>query len=103
MRERNPGLPQVVRGGTPENPLGTHAIYFNQMNGHDSLLRAHGTNDPTSIGRPESSGCFRMFNHHVADLYARTIIGLPVFAYEDMPITPGIGNYHDTSYGLRPS
>ncbi len=92
MRQRNPNLPAQVAGGTPENPLGTRAIYFNSMDGSDSLLRAHGTNDPSSIGQSASSGCFRMFNRHVEDLYDRVIVGRPVFAYENQSFTPGINS-----------
>lgn len=63
MRRKNPRLPAVVKPG-PSNPLGTRAIYL-----ADGLLRIHGTNDPSSIGRNASSGCFRMYREDVEHLY----------------------------------
>lgn len=63
MRKRNPGLPAVVPPG-PSNPLGIRAIYL-----AEGYLRIHGTNDPSSIGKAVSSGCFRMRNEDVAELY----------------------------------
>lgn len=59
-------LPRVVPGG-PENPLGARALYLGW-----SEYRIHGTNAPSSIGKAASSGCIRMFNGHVIDLYDRT-------------------------------
>lgn len=56
--------------GGPENPLGARAIYL-YANGQDTLYRIHGTNDPKSIGKAMSSGCIRMLNQDVADLYER--------------------------------
>jgi lipoprotein-anchoring transpeptidase ErfK/SrfK len=64
-----------VEGGSPDNPLGKRALYLDW-----SLLRIHGTNAPRSIGRAASSGCVRMFNEHVIDLYERVHIGAPVIA-----------------------
>lgn len=72
MRKRHPGLPGYVPGG-PENPLGARALYLG-----DTLYRIHGTNDPNSIGRAASSGCFRMHNEDVIDLYERVKIGTVV-------------------------
>lgn len=72
MRKRNPSLPQTVSGG-PDNPLGARALYLG-----DTLYRIHGTNDPNSIGRAASSGCFRMYNEDVIDLYNRVPIGTVV-------------------------
>jgi lipoprotein-anchoring transpeptidase ErfK/SrfK len=63
MKAKNRRLPDMVKGG-PKNPLGARAIYLS-----DSLLRIHGTNDPSSIGKAASSGCFRMYNEDVAQLY----------------------------------
>ena len=62
MRERKPELPERMLGGL-KNPLGAKAIYLGT-----TLYRIHGTNDPKSIGRAESSGCFRMLNAHVLHL-----------------------------------
>jgi lipoprotein-anchoring transpeptidase ErfK/SrfK len=63
--------------GGPENPLGARALYLHQ-NGQDTLYRIHGTNQPESIGRSVSSGCIRMLNEHVAELYNQVEIGTPV-------------------------
>ena len=72
MRRENPRLPRAVGPG-PSNPFGTHAIYLNQ-----GLLRIHGTNAPSSIGKAASSGCYRMYNDHVSELYQRVRTGTPV-------------------------
>jgi len=72
MRRKHPGLPGYVPGG-PENPLGARALYLG-----DTLYRIHGTNDPKSIGRAASSGCFRMRNEDVIDLYERVNVGTVV-------------------------
>lgn len=69
-------LPQVMAGG-PENPLGARALYLHQ-GGRDTLYRIHGTNDPSSIGRAMSSGCIRMLNSEVIELYENTPIGTKV-------------------------
>lgn len=63
MRRENPRLPAVVKPG-PSNPLGVAAIYL-----AEGLLRIHGTNQPSSIGKAASSGCFRMHNEDVTELY----------------------------------
>ena len=72
MRAGNPRLPGQVGPG-PSNPLGVRAIYLAQ-----GLLRIHGTNAPSSIGRAASSGCFRMRNEDVAELYEMVEAGAPV-------------------------
>jgi lipoprotein-anchoring transpeptidase ErfK/SrfK len=66
-RERKKGkiLPAVVKGG-PGNPLGARALYLGR-----SEYRIHGTNAPKSIGQAASSGCIRMLNEHVVDLYGQ--------------------------------
>lgn len=56
--------------GGPDNPLGARALYL-YANGEDTLYRIHGTNDPQSIGKALSSGCIRMLNQDVVDLYDR--------------------------------
>jgi lipoprotein-anchoring transpeptidase ErfK/SrfK len=65
-----------VRGG-PDNPLGARALYLWQGN-KDTLYRIHGTNEPDTIGRSVSSGCIRMLNQDVIDLYQRTPLGAKV-------------------------
>jgi lipoprotein-anchoring transpeptidase ErfK/SrfK len=65
-----------VRGG-PDNPLGARALYLWQGN-KDTLYRIHGTNEPETIGRSVSSGCIRMLNQDVIDLYQRTPLGAKV-------------------------
>ncbi len=69
MKNRNPNLPDVVKGGA-QNPLGARAIYLYD-GGRDTLYRIHGNNEPRSIGREASSGCIRMYNEDVIDLYSR--------------------------------
>ena len=66
------GLP-----GGPNNPLGERALYL-YRNGRDTLYRIHGTTQPSSIGRAVSSGCIRMLNEHVSDLYERVPVGARV-------------------------
>jgi len=63
--------------GGPENPLGARALYL-YANGEDTLYRIHGTNDPSSIGKALSSGCVRMLNQDIADLYLRVPVGSKV-------------------------
>lgn len=67
MRRRNPSLPVRVPGG-PQNPLGARALYL-YRDGRDTLYRIHGTNEPWSIGTAASSGCIRMLNEHVFELF----------------------------------
>jgi len=68
----NRRLPEVMEGG-PENPLGARALYIG-----NTLYRIHGTNNPRSIGRNVSSGCIRMVNDDVIDLYDRVKVGAKV-------------------------
>jgi lipoprotein-anchoring transpeptidase ErfK/SrfK len=63
--------------GGPENPLGARALYL-YANGADTLYRIHGTNDPASIGKAMSSGCIRMLNQDVAELFDRVQINTRV-------------------------
>ncbi|MBV9556447.1 MAG: L,D-transpeptidase [Pseudolabrys sp.] len=74
MRARQKGLPAMMKGGDPENPLGVRAMYLGS-----TLYRIHGSNDPDSIGEAESSGCFRMTNEDVKHLYERTPVGTTVY------------------------
>ena len=69
-------VPAVVRAG-PSNPLGVRALYL-RRGGRETLYRIHGTNAPRSIGRAVSSGCIRMRNADVIDLYGRVGVGTPV-------------------------
>jgi lipoprotein-anchoring transpeptidase ErfK/SrfK len=63
MRARHPELPTFMEGG-PKNPLGARAIYIG-----GTIYRIHGTNEPKSIGKSASSGCIRMLNDDVTELY----------------------------------
>jgi lipoprotein-anchoring transpeptidase ErfK/SrfK len=72
-----PDLPRYVEAGL-DNPLGARALYLHQ-NGADTLFRIHGTNEPWSIGEQVSSGCVRMLNEDVADLYERVPVGATVY------------------------
>jgi lipoprotein-anchoring transpeptidase ErfK/SrfK len=72
MLRRRPDLPVHMVGG-PANPLGARAIYLGS-----SLYRIHGSNEPETIGQAVSSGCFRMRNEDVIDLYNRVKVGTKV-------------------------
>jgi lipoprotein-anchoring transpeptidase ErfK/SrfK len=72
MLERQPYLPRFMAGG-PGNPLGARAMYLGA-----SVYRIHGTNDPSTIGHRVSSGCIRLTNDDVADLYSRVNLGTKV-------------------------
>jgi lipoprotein-anchoring transpeptidase ErfK/SrfK len=76
MLARDPSLPELVPPG-PYNPLGARAIYLFKGN-KDTLYRIHGTNDAPSIGGFVSSGCFRMTNADVLELYAKVRLGAKV-------------------------
>jgi lipoprotein-anchoring transpeptidase ErfK/SrfK len=85
MLERKPELLKEITAlrsgfgmpGGPRSPIGARALYLWQGN-KDTLYRIHGTNEPGSIGRSASSGCIRMINQDVIDLYRRTPIGTKV-------------------------
>jgi lipoprotein-anchoring transpeptidase ErfK/SrfK len=72
MIVRQPYLPRHMAGG-PGNPLGARAMYLG-----DTIYRIHGTNAPETIGTRVSSGCIRLTNQDVADLYARVTVGTKV-------------------------
>jgi lipoprotein-anchoring transpeptidase ErfK/SrfK len=72
MLERQPYLPRFMAGG-PGNPLGARAMYLS-----GSVYRIHGTNAPTTIGQRVSSGCIRLVNEDVEDLYSRVKLGAKV-------------------------
>ena len=79
MIDRDPRARPWINGqpGGPDNPLGARALYL-YANGVDTLYRIHGTNDPSSIGTAASSGCIRMLNEDIADLYDKVERGTPV-------------------------
>jgi lipoprotein-anchoring transpeptidase ErfK/SrfK len=72
MLRRRPDLPRYMAGG-PDNPLGARAMYLG-----GSLYRIHGSNEPETIGQAVSSGCIRMTNDDVVDLYDRVKVGTRV-------------------------
>jgi lipoprotein-anchoring transpeptidase ErfK/SrfK len=77
MIARQPYLPRFVAGG-PHNPLGARALYIG-----GTIYRIHGTNVPSSIGQRVSSGCIRMLNEDVIDLYERAKVGSKVVVLPD--------------------
>ena len=72
MLKRRPDLPRHMKGGV-DNPLGARAMYLGS-----SLYRIHGSNEPDTIGEAVSSGCIRMTNDDVIDLFKHTKVGTPV-------------------------
>ena len=72
MLQRRPDLPRYMAGG-PDNPLGARAMYLG-----NTLYRIHGSNEPWTIGTNVSSGCIRMRNEDVIDLYGRVNVGTRV-------------------------
>ena len=72
MLRRRPDLPRHMNGGI-DNPLGARAMYLGS-----TLYRIHGSNEPETIGQAVSSGCFRMTNEDVTDLYNRVSVGTTV-------------------------
>lgn len=72
MRKRVPGLPAYMPGG-PDNPLGARALYIGS-----TLYRLHGTSEPWTIGQAVSSGCIRLTNEDITDLYNRVRVGARV-------------------------
>ncbi len=76
MLARRPDLPRHMNGGI-DNPLGARAMYLGS-----TLYRIHGSNEPETIGQAVSSGCFRMTNEDVIDLYSRVSIGAKVIVLQ---------------------
>ena len=76
MLRRRPDLPSHMAGGI-DNPLGARALYLGS-----SLYRIHGSNEPETIGQAVSSGCFRMTNEDVIDLYGRVGVGATVIVQQ---------------------
>jgi lipoprotein-anchoring transpeptidase ErfK/SrfK len=91
MIERQPYLPRFMAGG-PQNPLGARAMYLS-----GTVYRIHGTNAPSTIGKHVSSGCIRMLNDDVTDLYARVHIGTKVVV---LPMTTP--RSHEIVGGIQP-
>ncbi len=77
MIERQPYLPRFMAGG-PGNPLGARAMYLGK-----TVYRIHGTNAPETIGHAVSSGCFRLVNDDVVDLYDRVPLGTRVIVRQN--------------------
>ena len=86
MIERQPYLPRVVAGG-PGNPLGARAMYLG-----DTVYRIHGTNAPETIGTRVSSGCIRLTNDDVTDLYSRVNVGTKVIVLPMAQRRADLGN-----------
>src|SRR5215471_187483 len=76
MIARQPYLPRFMAGG-PGNPLGARALYLG-----NTIYRIHGTNQPQTIGQSVSSGCFRLVNSDVIDLYDRIPVGTKVIVHQ---------------------
>ena len=77
MIERQPYLPRFMAGG-PGNPMGARALYLGS-----TVYRIHGTNAPETIGHAVSSGCFRLVNDEIADLYERVPVGTKVIVQQN--------------------
>jgi lipoprotein-anchoring transpeptidase ErfK/SrfK len=77
MIERQPYLPRFMAGG-PGNPMGARALYLGE-----TVYRIHGTNQPKTIGHAVSSGCFRMVNGDISDLYERVPVGTKVVVRQE--------------------
>jgi lipoprotein-anchoring transpeptidase ErfK/SrfK len=97
MRQREPGLPITVSGGLI-NPLGAKALYLG-----NTIYRIHGTNNPRSIGRASSSGCFRMMNKHVNHLATLVRVGTTVrvvSSYSGVGTTVPLSSLFDFDFGF---
>jgi lipoprotein-anchoring transpeptidase ErfK/SrfK len=73
MKARNPEWPDLVPGGAPDNPLGTHALYLSW-----TYYRIHGTHDTRKIGRRSSNGCVGLYNEHIQELFGLAKVGTQV-------------------------
>jgi L,D-transpeptidase ErfK/SrfK len=73
MRERNPEWPEMVEGGSKDNPLGTRALYLSW-----TYYRIHGTHDTRKIGRKSSNGCIGLYNEHIEELFEMASTGTQV-------------------------
>jgi lipoprotein-anchoring transpeptidase ErfK/SrfK len=98
MIARQPYLPRFVAGG-PGNPLGARAMYLGS-----SEYRIHGTNDPTTIGKFVSSGCIRLTNADVTDLFSRVSVGAKVVVLpKTAPLMARGGDKGSDSWRKRPA
>jgi lipoprotein-anchoring transpeptidase ErfK/SrfK len=97
MIARQPYLPRFVAGG-PGNPLGARAMYLGS-----SEYRIHGTNDPATIGKFVSSGCIRLTNEDVSDLFSRVNVGTKVVVLpKNAPLQARAGAMQPASTVARP-
>ena len=97
MIARQPYLPRFMAGG-PGNPLGARAMYLGA-----SQYRIHGTNDPSTIGKFVSSGCIRLTNEDVADLFSRVDVGAKVVVLPKHAPVMARGGDTRTSISVRPA
>ena len=88
MIERQPYLPRVMAGG-PGNPLGARALYLG-----NTLYRIHGTNQPSTIGKTVSSGCIRLLNEDIEDLYSRVQTGTRVVVLPGKSPAENVASVH---------
>jgi lipoprotein-anchoring transpeptidase ErfK/SrfK len=97
MVARQPYLPRFMAGG-PGNPLGARALYLGT-----SQYRIHGTNDPSTIGKFVSSGCIRLTNEDVADLFSRVNVGTKVVVLPKNAPIVARGSDSKTNITVRPA
>jgi lipoprotein-anchoring transpeptidase ErfK/SrfK len=97
MVARQPYLPRWVGGG-PGNPLGARALYLGNTD-----YRIHGTNDPTSIGKHISSGCIRLRNEDVIDLYTRVDVGTRVIVLPNAQLRQVGDDGRGAALGAKPA
>ena len=96
MVARQPYLPRMTSGG-PGNPLGARAMYI-----AGTQYRIHGTNAPSTIGRHVSSGCIRLANEDVIDLYDRVQIGAKVIVLPQTAVAKSEHPSLTNAYALQP-
>jgi hypothetical protein len=97
MIARQPYLPRFMAGG-PGNPLGARAMYLGS-----SEYRIHGTNDPSTIGKFVSSGCIRLTNEDVSDLFSRVDVGTRVVVLPKNAPVMARGGDTKTTITVRPA
>jgi lipoprotein-anchoring transpeptidase ErfK/SrfK len=98
MIERQPYLPRFMAGG-PGNPMGARALYLGK-----TLYRIHGTNQPSTIGQFVSSGCIRLLNDDIEDLFERAKVGTQVVVLPGKPpVTAGVRPPATPAVGLAPA
>jgi lipoprotein-anchoring transpeptidase ErfK/SrfK len=96
MVERQPYLPRFMAGGEG-NPLGARALYLGR-----SLYRIHGTNEPSTIGTFVSSGCIRLINKDIMDLYSRVQVGTRVVVLPGRPPAIPSASPRNSAAGIEP-